>query len=72
MMSRTSALWDWIFSSGETLILPLQTESGGVRASLQSGDLPPELYHDFMDIGFRRSGKYFYRPVCAECNECRP
>ncbi|WP_157212114.1 arginyltransferase [Desulfomonile tiedjei] len=32
---------------------------------------PPELYHDFMDIGFRRSGNYFYRPMCSSCLECR-
>lgn len=33
---------------------------------------PPELYHDFMDIGFRRSGNYFYRPDCPGCSACRP
>ncbi|MBI5251736.1 MAG: arginyltransferase [Desulfomonile tiedjei] len=33
---------------------------------------PPELYHDFMDIGFRRSGIYFYRPECRSCSACRP
>jgi arginyl-tRNA--protein-N-Asp/Glu arginylyltransferase len=35
-------------------------------------DFLPELYHDFMDHGFRRSGHYFYRPVCPHCQECRP
>lgn len=35
-------------------------------------EFPPELYHDFMDHGFRRSGYYFYRPVCPRCKECRP
>ncbi|MBM3301188.1 MAG: hypothetical protein FJY85_14690, partial [Deltaproteobacteria bacterium] len=34
-------------------------------------DFPPELYHDFMNHGFRRSGHIFYRPVCKECKECR-
>jgi len=33
---------------------------------------PPELYHDLMDSGFRRSGFLFYRPVCGSCRECRP
>lgn len=33
---------------------------------------PAELYHDFMDHGFRRSGEFFYRPKCAGCQECRP
>ena len=35
-------------------------------------ELHPELYHDFMDNGFRRSGDYFYRPICPDCRECRP
>ncbi len=34
-------------------------------------DFPPELYHDFMDHGFRRSGDLIYRPVCNGCRECR-
>ena len=49
------------------------------RASLEACEqvfmaesFPPELYHDFMDVGFRRSGKYFYRPDCGQCSGCRP
>ena len=34
-------------------------------------EFPPELYHDFMDCGFRRSGDLFYRPICENCRECR-
>lgn len=34
-------------------------------------DLPPELYHDFMDHGFRRSGDLIYRPICRRCRECK-
>jgi arginine-tRNA-protein transferase len=34
--------------------------------------IPPALYHDFMDAGFRRSGKVIYQPVCARCRECVP
>ncbi len=34
-------------------------------------NFPPELYHDFMNHGFRRSGRMFYRPVCENCRECR-
>lgn len=33
--------------------------------------LPPLLYHQFMDAGFRRSGKVLYQPVCRGCRECR-
>ena len=35
-------------------------------------EFPSELYHDFMNHGFRRSGLHFYRTVCATCTECRP
>lgn len=41
------------------------------RAVLTSR-LPPLLYHDLMDAGFRRSGKLIYQPVCRGCRECRP
>lgn len=34
--------------------------------------IPAELYHDFMNHGFRRSGYLFYRPRCPDCIECRP
>lgn len=49
------------------------------RASLEACEqvfmaesFPAELYHDFMDVGFRRSGIYFYRPDCVQCSGCRP
>jgi arginine-tRNA-protein transferase len=31
-----------------------------------------DVYHGFMDAGFRRSGKVFYQPVCRGCRECVP
>lgn len=31
-----------------------------------------EIYHDFMDAGFRRSGEVFYQPTCPGCRECIP
>src|SRR2546423_1634045 len=34
--------------------------------------LSPELYHDLMDAGFRRSGNVFYQPICGGCRECQP
>jgi arginine-tRNA-protein transferase len=37
-----------------------------------SGQIPPHLYHDLMDAGFRRSGTFVYQPVCSGCRECRP
>ncbi|QOV87719.1 arginyltransferase [Humisphaera borealis] len=32
--------------------------------------IPPEVYHAFMDAGFRRSGKFVYQPVCRGCRQC--
>ena len=40
--------------------------------AFRSAEFPPDLYHDFMDHGFRRSGHLFYRPSCEICRECRP
>jgi len=37
-----------------------------------TNQLDPELYHDFMDAGFRRSGSLFYQPTCAGCRACKP
>ena len=34
--------------------------------------IPPTLYHQFMDAGFRRSGKLLYQPVCRGCRACVP
>jgi len=35
-------------------------------------EMPPSLYHRFMDAGFRRSGKLLYQPVCRGCRACVP
>jgi len=40
--------------------------------AFRSTEFPPDLYHDFMDHGFRRSGHLFYRTACLRCHECRP
>ncbi len=32
--------------------------------------LPAEVYRQFMDAGFRRSGRIFYQPVCRGCRRC--
>jgi arginyl-tRNA--protein-N-Asp/Glu arginylyltransferase len=32
--------------------------------------MPPAVYHAFMDAGFRRSGKVVYQPACGGCRRC--
>jgi arginine-tRNA-protein transferase len=34
--------------------------------------MPPEVYHGFMDAGFRRSGRFVYQPACPRCRQCVP
>lgn len=38
------------------------------RARKMDGD----VYQEFMDAGFRRSGDMFYQPVCPGCRRCVP
>ena len=40
--------------------------------ALWAEGLPGELYHQFMDAGFRRSGKLLYQPACRGCRACQP
>jgi arginine-tRNA-protein transferase len=40
--------------------------------AFMAGRIDPEIYHDLMDAGFRRSGRLVYQPICAGCRECRP
>lgn len=34
--------------------------------------LDPARYGDLLDLGFRRSGSYVYRPACGACQLCHP
>jgi len=34
--------------------------------------LDPPRYGALLDLGFRRSGSYVYRPACGGCQQCRP
>lgn len=45
-----------------------QSQSQGFVTS----SLHAETYHDLMDMGFRRSGRVFYRPQCPSCQACVP
>ncbi len=35
-----------------------------------NGDLIEGHYQELLDWGYRRNGRYVYRPVCATCQEC--
>ena len=39
---------------------------------LIEGQLSTRRYRALLDHGFRRSGAHCYRPMCRNCNECRP
>lgn len=34
--------------------------------------IDPDIYHAFMNAGFRRSGRVVYQPACAGCRACVP
>ncbi len=34
--------------------------------------MAPAMYEQFMDAGFRRSGKVLYQPICRNCRACQP
>lgn len=38
--------------------------------AIWAGSMPPEIYQQFMDAGFRRSGKLLYQPACSGCRAC--
>jgi arginyl-tRNA--protein-N-Asp/Glu arginylyltransferase len=43
-----------------------------VHRGFMTDRLPGDVYHRFMDAGFRRSGRVFYQPICQGCRECVP
>jgi arginine-tRNA-protein transferase len=43
-----------------------------ISRAFMVGDMPGEIYHRFMDAGFRRSGKLLYQPICRGCRACQP
>lgn len=38
--------------------------------AIWAGSVPPAIYEQFMDAGFRRSGKLLYQPACRGCRSC--
>src|SRR3954471_19876615 len=39
--------------------------------AVMSNQVAPEIYHQFMDSNFRRSGRVIYQPTCAGCRQCQ-
>lgn len=35
-------------------------------------EITPQEYEDLMNQGYRKFGRFLFRPVCAGCEECRP
>jgi leucyl-tRNA---protein transferase len=48
----------------------LPTRQAISRAFIAS-TIEPDAYHQFMNAGFRRSGRLVYQPVCVGCRECQ-
>ena len=57
--------------TGDPHPCPYLKDREALEEAFMSENFPPELYHDFMNHGFRRSGRVFYRPTCEDCNECK-
>jgi arginine-tRNA-protein transferase len=38
--------------------------------AIWASQIPPDLYEQFMNAGFRRSGRLIYQPACRGCREC--
>lgn len=38
--------------------------------AIWASEMPADLYEQFMDAGFRRSGKLLYQPACRGCRAC--
>jgi len=58
--------------AGETHACPYLPGREALEEFFVAEQFPPELYHEFMNYGFRRSGRIIYRPICPTCLECRP
>lgn len=39
--------------------------------AIVASSVDANIYHRFMDAGFRRSGLMLYQPICEGCRECR-
>src|SRR3990170_3633115 len=51
---------------------PYLPDRQATYSAFAASRLHPEVYHELMDRGFRRSGTVFYQDRCHGCAECRP
>lgn len=56
---------------GEEFPCPYLPDRIARNTSIVTPPLLPGVYHSLMDLNFRRSGFFFYRPRCEHCDECR-
>jgi len=56
---------------GDSFPCPYLPDRKARNLTLAVPDLPAGLYHAFMDLNFRRTGAFVYRPQCPGCEECR-
>jgi arginine-tRNA-protein transferase len=57
--------------AGDPFPCPYLPGRASRNITILARQLPPGLYHSFMDLNFRRMGQLFYRPHCEGCSECR-
>jgi len=41
-----------------------------IDRAFDTHELPPDIYHEFMNANFRRSGRVIYQPICTGCRAC--
>lgn len=53
-----------------TGVCPYNRQRTSQLRALSAGRMDGSIYHDFMNAGFRRSGRMVYQPVCPGCRRC--
>ncbi len=74
--SVAEALLDLLAGDGLPVSEPHPCPYLPVRFAREQGflsdQLDGEVYHELMALGFRRSGRVYYRPACEACQACVP
>jgi arginine-tRNA-protein transferase len=59
------------FEPGTPFACPYLPGRTARHLNVRPQPLVPGVYHALMDLNFRRTADFFYRPACVGCNECR-